>query len=481
MSKPAVLFNKIKNLPIPVKASIAFTVCSILQRSLSVITVPIFTRLLTTEQYGVQSVYTSWYAIIQIFATLNLSLGVFNNGMVKYENDRNRFQSSMLGLSTTVTLVLAIVYLLGMKFWDSLIKLDRIFMLLMFTELLSVPAFQFWSARQRFAYKYKLLVLVTLAMSVSSPVAGIMAVLSTEYKAEARVISYVLVQVVVGLIFYVLTMKRNGHYYVKKYWKFALAFNIPLIPHYLSGVILNQADRIMINNMVGTGQAAIYSIAYNLAYVVSLITTSINNSFVPYTYQRMKMRDYESIRKNSCAISLLVAAAIVVVIAFGPELIAILATKDYYDAIWIIPPVAVSVFIMFMYSMFVTIEFYFEKNKFIMVASCIGAVLNIVLNYIFINKCGYIAAGYTTLACYIVFMAAHYCLYRKIIKSENITNIYNIKFFLGIVFVVMLIMFSMLLLYKHIIVRYIFITIICSTIVVKRYMIINIVKGIRKK
>jgi O-antigen/teichoic acid export membrane protein len=106
--------KKYNAIPAPVKASIWFTICNVLQKGISMITVPVFTRLLTTDQYGVYSVYQSWYSIITVFATLNLYYGVFNNGMIKYKDDRDRFTSSMQGLTTTITLALFVVYLVAM-------------------------------------------------------------------------------------------------------------------------------------------------------------------------------------------------------------------------------------------------------------------------------------------------------------------------------------------------------------------------------
>lgn len=82
----------------------------------------------------------------------------------------------------------------------------------------------------------------------------------------------------------------------------------------------------------------------------------------------------------------------------------------YHTAIWTIPPVAMSVYFMFCYDLFAKFAFYYEKTKLIMCASVIGAVLNIVLNYIFINAFGYVAAGYTTLVCYVIYSVAHYNL-----------------------------------------------------------------------
>ena len=45
-------------------------------------------------------------------------------------------------------------------------------------------------------------------------------------------------------------------------------FNLPLVPHYLSGAILNTADRIMIEKMVGASAAGIYSLAYSVSLIM---------------------------------------------------------------------------------------------------------------------------------------------------------------------------------------------------------------------
>ena len=103
--------QKYKKVSAPVKASIWFTVCNAIQKGISLLSTPIFTRLLTPEQYGTYTVYQSWYQIISIFATLNLFYGVFNNGMTKFPNDKRTFTSSMQGLSTTLT-VCFFVYIL---------------------------------------------------------------------------------------------------------------------------------------------------------------------------------------------------------------------------------------------------------------------------------------------------------------------------------------------------------------------------------
>ena len=107
---------RVKQLSPAVKASLCFAVFSMLQKGISLITVPLFTRLLTTEQYGQFTLYQSWLSLVTIFATLYLYYGGFNNGMTKYKQDRQRCIAAMQGLSTVATLVVFAVYAVAMPF-----------------------------------------------------------------------------------------------------------------------------------------------------------------------------------------------------------------------------------------------------------------------------------------------------------------------------------------------------------------------------
>ena len=64
---------------------------------------------------------------------------------------------------------------------------------------------------------------------------------------------------------YFAEMIKGKKFYSAKFWKHALMFNLPLIPHYLSQTILNSADRIMISSLVGASEAGIYSLAYSIS------------------------------------------------------------------------------------------------------------------------------------------------------------------------------------------------------------------------
>ena len=106
------LLNKYHNMPIESKAGVWFVLCNIVQKGISTITVPIFTRIMNAEQYGNYTIYLSWQGLLLIFTSLNLYYGVFNNAMIKFKDDRDRYVSSMQGLTFSFTLLIFIIYLI---------------------------------------------------------------------------------------------------------------------------------------------------------------------------------------------------------------------------------------------------------------------------------------------------------------------------------------------------------------------------------
>lgn len=475
------LLDKYRNISEPVKASVWFTLCSIIQKGIGFLTTPLFTRFMTTEQFGKYSVYLSWNSIIIIFATLNLAGGVYNNALTKYKKEEQAVTSSFLGLSTFITGILFAVYLIFRKQLNVLFGMDTALMIAMFIQLFLEPAYQFWSTKERYNYKYKKLVATTIFITVGSPLLGIIAVLSTAYKTEARVIAYVAVVSVVSIVFYVKIFMEGRMFYNKAYWKYALCFNLPLVPHYLSQTLLNQADRLMIDKMVGSSEAAIYSIAYTVATIMQIVITAINNSLLPYTYKSLEQKDIQGLRKNSKSLLCLMVVASGLIIFLGPEIVYIVGGVQYMQAKWVIAPIALSVYFLFLYSIFANIEFYYEKTKFMMIGSCCCAAVNIILNYIFIPIYGYYAAGYTTLVCYILFALCHYLYYKKIIKEVEFYHgqIYDVRFIILLSLGGLIAMVVLLFTYRNFIIRYTLFVLIFILLFIKRKKIVQILKSLK--
>lgn len=448
--------NKYNLLPKPAKASIWFAFAAFMQRGVSTITTPIFTRLLTTAEYGEYSVFNSWLEVVTVFVTLKLAAGVYMRGLVKNDTDRERFTSSLLGLVTTSVMIWFLVYVLFRKQINSLLGLSTIEICCMFIMMISTVAFNFWSARQRVDFNYRNLVAVTIVTSIVKPVSGICAVLLfSENRVQARIISLAVVELCAYFGMYISQMYKGKIFFNKQYWKHALQFNLPLIPHYLSQRILSHSDRLMIGVLVGSSAAGLYSLAYSISFIMTLVNEAIGNSLNPWIYQSIKEKKLDKIGTVSYMLLLGVACANLFLIILAPEIIDIFAPSAYEQAVYVIPPLAMSVYFMFMYILFADFEFYYSKTRWIMTASIVGAILNIILNYIFISIFGYVAAAYTSLVCYIVYCIGHY-YFMTIICRENLEGekVYNLRIIISISVLFIATGFGIMMLYPYTWIRF---------------------------
>lgn len=458
----AKISEKYLSLAIPVKAALWFTICNFLQKGISVITTPIWTRLFTPNDFGIYNIFISWKSVLSVFITFNLAAGVFTRGLLKYEEKQDSFVSSMQGLLSINVILYFLVYISFYKYWNSLLDLKFSLILCMFIMMWSETIFAFWAVRQQFNYKYKKVVIITLLMSLLTPTFGILGTLMfPEQKVECRIISMTVIEFFLYTPFFVKQIIRSKHIVSMFFWKYAIRFNLPLLPHYLSQTILNCCDRIMIGKMIGEREAGLYSLAYNVAMLLTLVNTAIHQVINPWLFRKIKEKSFLGIEKVGYSLVLMVAIFNLIFIIFAPEVIRIFAPIEYYEAIWIMPPIIMSVFFMFMYGLFADFEFYYEKTVFVAIASFIGALLNVILNGLFIPIYGYIAAGYTTLFCYIIYVVMHYCAMVFIVKrNEKNTKIYNPLILFTISLIFMLSGFFVMLLYEHVIIKYIFLFVI---------------------
>ena len=95
--------NKYIGMSVPVKAAFWFTVCNFLQRGISMITTPIFTRMLSTDEYGLYSTYLSWETVLAMVVTLSLYKAMMNL-YVKYDN-QEKILSALCGLELLLSLI----------------------------------------------------------------------------------------------------------------------------------------------------------------------------------------------------------------------------------------------------------------------------------------------------------------------------------------------------------------------------------------
>lgn len=482
MNKLRQLLNKYKFLSVAAKATIAYTLASLFTKGLGIITTPLFTRIMTPAEIGEFSTFSSWYSMIGVVATLSLSSGAFSLAMFEHPDERDKYSSSMIGLSSISTLVFVLIYLVDPRFWNGVLSLNTVEVTVMLAAFWIVPAMEYRITRLRFEYKYKQLIAISLTNAICGTALAIVAVLigkqlGASNLAPYRIIATQGVHCAVGLACAIYLICKGKNLVNLKFWKFALITNTPLIVNALAKHILEVSDRTMITSMVGKGATGIYSTLYTVSTLSLIVWGAIESSLLPYTFENLRNKTEENIRAIVSPLLAVFAGVCLLLTLVAPEIVRILAPAEYYEAIYIMPPVACGVFFSATYNIFGDILLYHKKTYWIMVSTITAAAANIILNYVFIQQFGYMAAAYTTLIGYIILTVMEYIFMRMVHKGR----IFNELFILLISALLVGCSLACILLYDYTVARYAVIAVALLLAVLLRKKIMSLFKQMKKK
>lgn len=451
------LINKYKNMSIALKSSFWFTISNFLQKGISTLATPIFTRLLTKEEFGFFSLYQSWFDIFLILSTLNLSAGVMINALNKSKNDteKNQVVFNFQFLEIIITILVFFIVILINSFNDFIFGMPNFIIILLFLQIFLNSGMSLWLTRQKFEFKYIWPLIINLIVSILNVGLSVLFIKNINNKKFALIYGTILSCLLPYLILVFINLYKGKNKFDLNLWKYALKFNLPLLPHYLSLIVLGTSDRIMIERICGLTDTSLYTVAYNIARIINMFCTGLNSALTPWIYKKMNEKKYNDIKKISNIILIFISLLSIFVMILGPEALYILGGNSYIEAKIVIPPVIVGLFFMFLYPLFGNIEFYFEKNIYTMIASVISAILNVILNIIFIPIYGYVAAAYTTLFCYSLLALFHWLAYKFIINNEQIKSIYSNKLIIILSCIIIAFIPIIYMLYAFNILRYI--------------------------
>lgn len=451
-----------------------YTISNFIVKALGVLTLPLFTRLLTEAQFGDYNNYLSWQSIILIIVSLNIESTLIS---AKFDfKNLDRYIYSVLVLSTLTSGICTILLNILGNCFANILQMSRLVMNLMMAYIIFFVSINLYQVRERYSFHYKNTVRISLFLSISTVIVSLGLVLSSEDKLTGRIIGNVLPTILVGIVIYVYFIRKGKRIDISA-WKYALPICLPYIPHLLSLTVLNSTDKIMITKMCDSRSTALYSLAYSCSSMVTLLLTSVNSAFSPWLGNKLNEKDYRSIKKVTPKYVLTFCVLAVAIVLFAPEVLYILGGKTYMEAKYVMPPVAIGCVFQFLYTLFVNVEQYMKRTKWMAVASVTAAGLNLVLNYIAIPQFGYIAAAYTTMISYLWLLMAH----MFIVRSLKMNQVYNYKFIFLTAVVMMLTMMAMTILYVNDGIRYIVFTIYMAGLLFVFYKKRNLVLKIFKK
>lgn len=446
---------------IAIKSGSSYMISNIVISATSLITAPIFTRLLSTADYGIVSNFSAWLNICLVIIGLGLPYSI-GNAKVDFQNDLKRYLASIQTLGSFMAIIIFIIVLQFQNQVAKFMEIDKSLVLIIFAYLLVYPSVIFAQEYYKFTLQYKQNIIISVVNTFGSIMFCLIFIkyFFNNERYVGRIIGLILPMFMMGLFLYLKILKDGWIKDIRKYWVFALKIGVPMIPHSLAMVVLTQVDRIMITRMSGYSDAGLYSFGFSYAVLLALISNAALQAFQPWLYIKYKENDFLNIKKTHNLITVSICLVTFIIIAVAPEALKILGSKNFWEAKWVVLPVAIGSLFQYIYNTYTSLELYHKKTIIIAIGTVLAAFINYLLNYAFIPIYGYIAAAYATSVSYLALAFFHLHICRYITKKD----IYNDKFIWSITLLTGLISFIIVKLYDFILIRYLVIFIILGCV-----------------
>ena len=389
-----------------VKSGIFFVVCQMLVRGISFLSTPIYTRLMSTEQIGIVKIYDSWLQIAVPFMSLCLWKSVER---AKYDmrQEFDSYTSATQNLSYISIALMGALCLLFKRPLEKILNMDDTMLLVGIGYVFAYTSVHYMNRREKQKMKYKFATVATMLMVIPAVVISCVWLYignvrgETERLVHYRILGFYVPHIVAGLIIAFILAFQGKVLFSKKYWKYGLLYSLPLIPEVVSIQIMNQADKIMVSDMVSEWASGIFAVATNVSFVIWILEDSVWNAFLPWFYEKISRGETEDIPRPLSVIMRMFGMLSWLLVIFAPEIIWILGGKKNMDAIWLVAPMVTSTLFRFYSYNYTAVQNYYKKTAYVASGTVMAMFVNVGLNYVCILLFGYQAAAYTTAASYI--------------------------------------------------------------------------------
>jgi O-antigen/teichoic acid export membrane protein len=395
------MLNKVRKIG---KNTIYYGVGNILNKSLGFILIPIYSRVIPIEQYGV-------LAIVELFIILFLAILNFGitSGHERYfflEKAKNEYSiflfNNVLGLFLFSLISLGALTIfrsqLSLIFWGTS---DYSFCILLgllitFVEINNLIPFQVLQFDGK-PLNYIITNFVRLMLSVMATIffvlsmnLGIVGILYGRLAGSGLTMLFQFMTVLVPRMLARIDLNK-----VRMTMHYGLPMSVSLIGY----LIFASSDRYMINWLLDERQTGMYGFGFKIANIVMLLVQSIGIGYLPAMYQQEKEVDnIRFYRKMLFYYAFIMSYATLFFLFFYKILLwPIVHNKEYWSGVQIVPVMSLAFLIMGM-NYFVNLGLTLKnKTRYYIIPTFVAALVNIGLNFIFIRRFGFIGAAYSAL------------------------------------------------------------------------------------
>lgn len=398
-----------------IKNGAYYTLGTFILQGINFLTLPLYTRILTTRDFGITSLYTAWQAIVVIFLCLQ-TFSTIQNAKVTYDDDEYREYNSNIVILSFISFAIFSIFI--MAFSKKLSNFSGLSINLIFLMLLHSffsLGVTFKNTILRFDGKAEKQLFISIFYTILNVGLSIFFITSVPQveKATGKILGAVVPSIILGGYFYLEIIFKKKPTFKKEHFIFCLTLGLPLILHNLSHIVLTSSDRMMIERFIGLEETGIYGFTYTIGTILSTAAGAFGSAWVPWYFQKLKSENHNEIKiysKNYLDFFTLVTMGFIFI---SPEIVRFMGSSDYWIGKYFLPWIIFGCYFIFLYSFPVNYEFYVKKTNYIALGTSLSAIINLVLNFIFIPKYGSFGAALTTLASYFFLFIFHEIITRK--------------------------------------------------------------------
>lgn len=446
------------------KNTFIIAIGQICTKFISFFLLPLYTTILTTQEYGVIDLLNTFISLLIPVFFLQIEQAVFRFLIDYRKNEKLEMKciSSVVFFSIIQTLLFSVVFLIVSLFYKnqySFYLLINLIFSAYATILLQIA---------RGIGKNSVYSIGSLIAGTSTILLNVLFITVFKLGVYGMLIATALGNFL--CIFYlIISLKLYKFVSIKLFdineLKKLLKFSVPLIPNQLSWWIINVSDRLIVSYLITVSANGIYSAANKFSIICITMFNIFNMTWSESASLHINDKDssafFSRIFNNSFKLFSCLCIGVIAIMPFCFKYL--IVGFEYSDAYYQIPILMIATLFNILVSLIGTIYIALKKSGEISKTSFFAAVINIVVNLILIKRIGLYAASFSTFISYFLMFIYRCCDVQKYVKLNIDKKNCCVIFILGLmafyiyylenklicfIFLILFIIFSILINYK---------------------------------
>lgn len=419
MNKETSLYQKFKEAG---KFGVIFGIGAVLQKAISFVLIPVYTKYFIVADYGKLGLIRVTAQIFSSIFSLGLISALFRS-YYDYEDEENRSKVIstaffMLLISCSIFFIISIfcskplsILILNDSKYSSYFFI--IFISSIFGVFNGIP-FAVFRARKK---PFQFIIFQTSFLLIGIGII-IYLVVYKSWGIKGSLFGSLLMQIISFIVLFLFIRKSIKFTFFKHEAKKMILFGLPLVPANLAGFIFNSSDRFILKHYSNFQEVGLYNLGYQFGMILMILfVMPIRLVWGPLYLSYKDDKNAKDFYSGAFTYVVFLGAIFFLGLSLlSKEIIQIFSNKEYWDAYRVIPLVTLA-YLFWSVEIILNVGIGLKrKTKVVMIYMSIGAISNIILNFILIPDYGMMGAAFATLISFIIMLVIVFCYNRKFIK-----------------------------------------------------------------